>query len=63
MSTDGGLYNGENIAFGYANLNDSQNAEWGYVSVKELEEIRVSGVEIEADLYWTVKKFKEVDVD
>lgn len=26
----------ENIAFGYANLNDEQMAEWGYISVEEL---------------------------
>lgn len=27
------------IAFGYANLNDNQNAEWGYISIAELESI------------------------
>jgi len=26
----------ENLAFGYANLNDDLNAEWGYVSIKEI---------------------------
>ena len=26
----------ENLAFGYANLNDDQMAEWGYISVEEL---------------------------
>jgi hypothetical protein len=26
----------DNIAFGYANLNDDQCAEWGYISIEEL---------------------------
>lgn len=26
----------EDLAFGYANLNDDQMAEWGYISIKEL---------------------------
>jgi len=26
----------ENLAFGYANLNDDQCAEWGYISIEEL---------------------------
>lgn len=28
----------ENIAYGYANLNDDQFAEWGYISIDELRE-------------------------
>jgi hypothetical protein len=28
----------EKTAFGYANLNDDQNAEWGYISIDELEQ-------------------------
>jgi len=28
----------ENIAYGYANLNDDQFAEWGYISIDELIE-------------------------
>jgi len=27
-----------NIAFGYANLNDDTFAEWGYISIAEIEE-------------------------
>lgn len=27
-----------NLAFGYANLNDDQTAEWGYISVEKLLE-------------------------
>ena len=26
----------ENLAFGYANLNDDQMAEWGYTCIEEL---------------------------
>jgi hypothetical protein len=26
----------ENLAFGYANLSDDQNAEWGYIDIFEL---------------------------
>lgn len=26
----------ENLAFGYANLNDDHFAEWGYISIEEL---------------------------
>lgn len=28
----------ENLAFGYANLNDDLFAEWGYISLDELEQ-------------------------
>jgi hypothetical protein len=28
----------EQVAFGYANLNDDTFAEWGYISIRELEE-------------------------
>ena len=29
----------EKLAFGYAFLNDAQNAEWGYISIAELESV------------------------
>jgi len=29
----------ENLAFGYANLNDDQNAEWSYISIEELIDV------------------------
>ena len=32
----------ENIAYGYANLNDDQFAEWGYISIDELIENNAS---------------------
>jgi hypothetical protein len=41
------------LAFGYANLGDPQNAEWGYVSLPELEAVRVGPWVVERDLAWT----------
>lgn len=32
----------ENVAYGYANLNDDQFAEWGYISIDELIENNAS---------------------
>lgn len=32
----------ENLAYGYANLNDDHFAEWGYISLNELIENRVT---------------------
>lgn len=29
----------KNLAFGYAYLNDEQNAEWGYISLTEIQKI------------------------
>mgnify|MGYP001563457152 FL=1 len=46
---------GQIQAFGYANLGDDQNAELGYISIKELIE---HGVEL--DLYWTPKTLEQV---
>jgi len=46
--------------FGFANLNDDFNAEWGYISLSELLSISVRGIEVDRDLHWTVKKFSEI---
>jgi hypothetical protein len=43
-----------NIAFGYANLNNDDFAEWGYISIDELE---LCGAEL--DEGWKPCKFKE----
>ena len=32
-------FDGEDLFFGFAILNDPQNAEWGYISFQELDEI------------------------
>ncbi|MGQ0772001.1 MAG: hypothetical protein ACT4NT_04440 [Nitrososphaerota archaeon] len=44
----------ENLAFGYANLNDDQFAEWGYISIEELID---NGAEL--DRFWKPCTFEE----
>tara|TARA_B100000378_G_scaffold104822_1_gene83800 strand:- start:1438 stop:1839 length:402 start_codon:yes stop_codon:yes gene_type:complete len=55
---------GTELAFGYACLNgDTQNAEWGYISLPELEEIVMRGSPpalVERDLDFVPKKWSEV---
>lgn len=52
----------EELFFGFTILNnDYQNAEWGYISFKELKDLKVSFLEVDRDLYWDVKKASEVD--
>ncbi len=53
-------YDGEDIFFGFVNLNDPQNAEWGYFSLKELDEINKKGMEVDNDLHWQPKRFSEI---
>ena len=53
-------FDGDDSFFGYANLGDSQNAEWGYISFRELIEINIQGIEIDNDLYWQPKSFSEI---
>jgi hypothetical protein len=44
------------LFFGFVCLGgDKQNAEWGYFSLPELVVQRFSGMEIDRDLYWTVR--------
>jgi hypothetical protein len=43
-----------NIAFGYANLNNDDFAEWGYISIDELD---LCGAEL--DEGWKPCKFRE----
>ncbi len=48
------------LAFGYACLGDPQCAEWGYVSLVELEGVLARGVfPVERDLHWAPKPTKE----
>jgi hypothetical protein len=46
---------GQHQAFGFVNLGDPQNAEWGYISIVELIRNRV-----ELDLHWTPKTIGEI---
>lgn len=64
-----------NLFFGFANLGDIEMAEWGYISLDELKEIKVKipvtlqnagitghgTVEVDRDLHWKPKKFKEIE--
>lgn len=50
------------IGFGYACLGDPQLAEWGYVSLEELETLSVGLVIIERDLHWTPRPVSAVDL-
>ena len=55
-------HDGGDLFWGFAILNgDYQNAEWGYISFKELKEISIHGVEIDCDLYWKIRPAGHVD--
>jgi len=56
-------YDGEDIFFGYAMLGgDPVNAEWGYISFSELQNIKLGFVEIDCELeeYWKIVPAKEI---
>ncbi len=49
------------LMFGYCILNgDLEMAEWGYVSLSELDSISVRGIEVDRDLYWDVRTFSSI---
>ena len=52
----------EDLFCGYAILNgDTENAEWGYISFKELQKLVVGpGIEVDRDLDWEPKPAKEI---
>jgi len=55
-------YDGHDLFWGYVILNgDYLNAEWGYISFKELRDLSISGIEIDCELEWAwkVKKASE----
>ena len=58
-------YDGGDLFWGFAILNrDLQNAEWGYISFTELQEIKSSGwleIDCETDEAWRVKPAEEVE--
>jgi hypothetical protein len=53
-------FDGEDNFWGFANLNDYRNAEWGYVSFSELKSFSARGIEIDCDLHWKIVSAKEV---
>jgi len=58
-------YDGNDLLWGFAILNnDYQMAEWGYVSFRELKEIKLDGwleVDCETEDVWEVKRAIEID--
>ena len=55
-------YDGKDLFWGYAILGDPEMAEWGYISFKELRELKLRlGLEVDRDLYWKCRKAGEVD--
>lgn len=57
-------YDGDDLFFGYAILNgDTDNAEWGYVSFQELQEVRIGFVEVDCELeeYWQIRPASQID--
>lgn len=51
----------DGLAFGYADLGDPGSAEWGYISITELELLRWLGVpRVELDLHFTPTKFGDL---
>ena len=53
-------FDGKDLFFGYVNLNDHFNAEWGYFSLKELDAINLKGIEIDTDRHWQPTKFSDI---
>ncbi len=56
-------YDGGDIFWGFVILNnDFQCSEWGYISLSELESVRVQdSLEIDCDIHWDPKPAKEVE--
>lgn len=51
----------DRIFFGYAVINgDWEMSEWGTISLDELESIKVRGIEVDRDLHWSPKKFRDI---
>lgn len=54
-------YDGEDLFWGYADLNNPEMAEWGYISFQELKEIKVQGfLEIDCEIFDPPRKFGEI---
>ena len=52
------------LFWGYAHLEDDQNAEWGFVSFTELKSIKLQGwleVDCEIEEAWEVRKASEIE--
>lgn len=55
-------FDGQDIFWGFAILGgDTMNAEWGYISLKELQDISINDIEVDRDLYWQPRKASEIE--
>ena len=55
-------YDGGDLFWGYADLNNSEMAEWGYISFQELKEIKIQGwLEIDCEIFDPPKKAGEIE--
>ena len=59
-------FNGDDLFWGFVVLHgDFRNAEWGFFSLKELQQIQVAGmyeVEYELEEYWKIRPAAEVEL-
>lgn len=53
-------FDGQDTFFGFVNLGDPMNAEWGTFSLQELDEINIGGIEVDRELHWQPTKFSEI---
>lgn len=55
-------FDGDDLFWGFVNLNDEQNAEWGYISFNELKSISINGIEIDCELeeFWHPKPVSQI---
>ncbi|MBU2541713.1 MAG: DUF2958 domain-containing protein [Candidatus Omnitrophica bacterium] len=52
----------DELFFGFAILNnDLEMAEWGYFSLKELSDLKVSFLEVDRDLHWNPTKAQNIE--
>ena len=57
-------FDGEDLFWGFAHLEDDQCAEWGYISFGELKSLKVHGwleVDCELEEFWKVKRAIEIE--
>ena len=47
-------------AYGFACLNDTMGAEWGYVHLPEVYALKMGFMEVDRDRHWKVRPAKEV---
>lgn len=51
----------QDTAFGYANLGNDQCADWGYIMIRELRQLRVNNIfPVEYDEHWNAPIAKDV---